>query len=200
MAKIIGLTGGIASGKSTVSNYLKAQGLAVVDADALVHAMQEVGGQLYKALVGYFGTAILSPDGRLDRPKLGQLLFANPDQMAASAALQDGIIREALARERDRFAASHAIVFLDIPLLFEKGYDSWCDAIWLLVVDEDTQLRRLMVRNGYSKAEALARIASQMPLSDKIPRADRLIGNSGQLAETFAQVDQYLEELKGDKR
>lgn len=195
MARIIGLTGGIASGKSTVSAYLRRQGVAVVDADQLVHDLQAKGGKLYQALVDHFGSGILCPDGELDRPKLAELIFSSPEQLATSSALQDEIIRQALAEEKARLAALHDVVVLDIPLLFEKGYDSWCNQVWLVMVDEATQLQRLMARNGYTLEEAKKRMSSQMSLAEKRSLADRVIDNTGDLQTTYAQVDQFLQEL-----
>ncbi|MGT2895636.1 dephospho-CoA kinase [Streptococcus entericus] len=195
MARVIGLTGGIASGKSTVSAYLRRQGVAVVDADQLVHNLQAKGGKLYQALVNHFGSGILRSDGELDRPKLAELIFSSPEQLATSSELQDEIIRQALVEEKARLAALHDVVVLDIPLLFEKGYASWCDEVWLVAVDEETQLQRLMARNGYTLAQAQTRLQSQMSLAEKQTRADRVIDNTGDLSATYAQVDQLLQAL-----
>lgn len=190
---IIGLTGGIASGKSTVSAYLREQGYAVLDADQLVHDLQAPGGSLYEALLGQFGSEILASDGRLDRPKLAELIFSSPENLELSNHLQDQIIREALAVERDRLLNQHDLIFLDIPLLFEKGYETWCDQIWLVAVDETVQLERLMARNSYSREDAKKRLSSQMPLAEKLKRADRVIDNNGTREETYKQVELLLE-------
>lgn len=192
---IIGLTGGIASGKSTVSRYLIEQGLAVLDADKLVHVLQAPGGRLYEALVAHFGAGILDQAGHLDRPKLAELIFSSPEQMAASSHLQDGIIREALRQELDSLLTKEAVVVLDIPLLFEKGYEAWCDQVWLVAVDEETQLNRLMARNGYPVEDAKKRMASQMPLAEKRQKAHAIIDNNGSLEETYKQVQSLLERL-----
>lgn len=192
---IIGLTGGIASGKSTVSAYLREQGYPVLDADQLVHDLQAPGGRLYESLVGQFGTEILASDGRLDRPRLAQLIFSSPENLELSNQLQDQIIREELALERDRLLRQHDLIILDIPLLFEKGYETWCDQVWLVVVDETVQLERLMTRNGYSLEEAQKRVASQMPLAEKLKLADRVIDNNATREETYAQVRRLLDKL-----
>lgn len=194
MATIIGLTGGIASGKSTVSRYLAEKGLAVVDADQLVHHLQRPGGRLYQVLVEQFGREILAEDGQLHRSKLAQLIFSSPEALAKSAELQDQIIREELAKERDRLVRVHDLIVLDIPLLFEKGYADWCDVIWLVVVDEQTQLDRLMARNGYTEAEARQRIASQLPLIEKVKLSDYVIDNNGNLDDTYQQVQRLLDD------
>lgn len=193
---IIGLTGGIASGKSTVSTYLREQGYPVLDADQLVHDLQTKGGRLYEALLAQFGPAILAADGQLDRPKLAELIFSSSENLELSNQLQDQIIREELAEEKDRLLAQADLIFLDIPLLFEKGYENWCDQVWLVMVDETTQLKRLMARNGYSLEEAQKRVASQLPLADKLQRADRVIDNNGSLETTYEQVQKMLDELK----
>lgn len=192
MTKVIGLTGGIASGKSTISRYLIQKGMAVVDADQLVHDLQAQGGRLYQVLVNHFGPQIVDGDGNLDRPKLASLIFSNPDSLRESSILQDQIIREELAEELHRKKQGEAVVFLDIPLLFEKGYEDWCDEVWLVVVDEETQLQRLMARNGYGLEDAQKRIRSQFSLEEKRKRADKIIDNSGSLDATYAQLDSEL--------
>ena len=192
MAKIIGITGGIASGKSTVTDFLRKQGYQVIDADQVVHELQEPGGRLYQALLSAFGSAILQEDGRLDRPKLGAMLFGNPELLAQSSQLQNQIIREELARRRDLLAETEAVFFIDVPLLFELQYEDWFDQIWLVDVTEETQLSRLMARNVLSQEEAEKRIAAQLSLQEKRKRADVLIENNGGLEETLAQVDRLL--------
>lgn len=196
MSKIIGLTGGIASGKSTVTAYLRQKGYQVVDADQLVHTLQAKGGLLYQALILAFGTGILGPDQELDRPKFAQLIFNDPAARKKSADLQDRIIRQELIKERDRLAQQEDLFFMDLPLLFELDYGDWFDEVWLVVLDEDQQIGRLMARNSYSFDQAQKRIAAQLPLAKKIRLADQLIDNNGSLEETYAQLDQQLERLK----
>ena len=196
MSKIIGLTGGIASGKSTVTAYLRQKGYQVVDADQLVHSLQAKGGLLYQALILAFGTGILGPGQELDRPKFAQLIFNDPAARKKSADLQDRIIRQELIKEWDRLAQEEDIFFMDLPLLFELDYEDWFDEVWLVVLDEDQQIGRLMARNSYSFDQAQKRIAAQLPLAKKIRLADQLIDNNGSLEETYAQLDQQLERLK----
>ena len=192
MVRIIGITGGIASGKSTVTEFLRQQGYQVIDADQVVHELQEPGGRLYQALLSTFGPAILQEDGRLDRPKLGAMIFGNPELLVQSSQLQNEIIREELARRRDLLSETETIFFMDLPLLFELEYDNWFDQIWLVDVTEETQLSRLMARNALSQEEAEKRIAAQLSLREKRNRADVLIENNGNLEDTLAQVDQLL--------
>ena len=196
MAKIIGITGGIASGKSTVTDFLRKQGYQVIDADQVVHELQEPGGRLYQALLSTFGSAILQEDGRLDRPKLGAMIFGNPELLAQSSQLQNEIIREELARRRDLLAETEDIFFMDLPLLFELGYDNWFDQIWLVDVTEETQLSRLMNRNALNQEEAEKRIAAQLSLQEKRKRADVLIENNGGLEETRQQLLDALQKLE----
>ena len=196
MVRIIGITGGIASGKSTVTEFLRQQGYQVIDADQVVHELQEPGGRLYQALLSTFGSAILQEDGRLDRSKLGAMIFGNPDLLAQSSQLQNEIIREELAGRRDLLAEMEDIFFMDLPLLFELQYEDWFDQIWLVDVTKETQLSRLMARNALSQEEAEKRIAAQLSLREKRKRADVLIDNNGSLEETRQQLRDALQKLE----
>ncbi len=195
MTKIIGITGGIASGKSTVVEEIRQAGYRVIDADAVVHDLQAKGGQLYQALLDWLGPEILTADGQLNRPKLSQLIFSSPEHQVKSAQLQNDIIRQALAQERDRLAQSEDIFFMDIPLLVELDYLDWFDAIWLVYVDEDKQVQRLMERNGFNQAQAQQRIAAQMPLLEKKKYATLILDNNGSLEDLQQQVRQALKNL-----
>ncbi len=195
MTKIIGITGGIASGKSTVVEEIRQAGYQVIDADAVVHDLQAKGGQLYQALLDWLGPEILRADGQLNRPKLSQLIFSSSEHQAKSAQLQNDIIRQALAQERDYLAQSEAIFFMDIPLLIELDYVDWFDAIWLVYVDEDRQVQRLMERNGYNQTQAQQRIAAQMPLLEKKKHATLILDNNGSLEDLQQQVRQALKNL-----
>ena len=162
MTKIIGITGGIASGKSTVVAEIRKHGYQVIDADQVVHELQAKGGKLYQALCNWLGTDILQENGELDRKKLGQLIFSSKDMLEKSSRLQNGIIREELARRRDELAKTQKVFFMDIPLLIEHDYMEWFDDIWLVHLDEKTQLERLVMRNHFSKEEAKKRMASNL--------------------------------------
>lgn len=199
MAKIIGITGGIASGKSTVTNYLRQKGCQVIDADQVVHELQAKGGKLYQALVSWLGSAILNEAGELDRPKLSQLIFSSQENLAKSSQLQNDIIRQELANRRDQLAKTEETFFMDIPLLFEQDYADWFDEVWLVYVNPETQIKRLKARNGYSQEEAQQRLASQMKLEDKVPYADFVIKNDGNLEELIEQIDKKLRRLRNDE-
>ena len=196
MVRIIGITGGIASGKSTVTEFLRQQGYQVIDADQVVHELQEPGGRLYQALLSTFGSSILQEDGRLDRPKLGAMIFGDPELLAQSSQIQNQIIREELAGRRDLLAETEDIFFMDLPLLFELQYEDWFDQIWLVDVTEKTQLSRLMTRNSLSQEEAEKRIAAQLSLLEKRKRADVLIDNNGSLEQTRQQLRDALQKLE----
>ena len=195
MGKIIGITGGIASGKSTVTNFLRQKGFEVIDADAVVHQLQNPGGRLYQMLVAHFGAKILLEDGELNRPLLASLIFSNPEEQEWSKSTQGEIIREELAALRNQLAQTEALFFMDIPLLFEQNYASWFDETWLVYVNRDVQLERLMKRDQISKEAAESRLNSQWPLERKISLASHSLDNNGNQEQLIAQVVQLLEEM-----
>ena len=193
MGKIIGITGGIASGKSTVTNFLREQGFQVVDADRLVHQLQRPGGRLYQVLVQHFGREIILENGELNRPLLASLIFSNPEERKWSKQTQGEIIREELAALRDQLAQTEAIFFMDIPLLFEQGYANWFDETWLVYVDRDIQLERLMKRDQLSKESAEVRLATQWSLDEKKKFASHVLDNNGSRDQLVSQVVKLLE-------
>ena len=192
---IIGLTGGIASGKSTVVEMIKEAGYKVIDADQLVHDMQTKGGRLYRALHDWLGEDILLSDGELNRPKLGQLIFSSEEMRHQSDEIQGKIIREELAAQRDGLAKEEDVFFMDIPLLIENDYQDWFDQIWLVAVSPEVQRQRLMKRNHLSAEEADMRIASQMPLSEKLPYASLVIDNNGSIDDLKEKVKSAIKDL-----
>lgn len=195
MGKIIGITGGIASGKSTVTEFLRQKGFQVVDADAVVHQLQKPGERLYQVLVEHFGGKVLLENGELNRPLLASLIFSNPEEQEWSKRTQGEIIREELAALRNQFAQTEALFFMDIPLLFEQDYASWFDETWLVYVNRDVQLERLMKRDQISKEAAESRLNSQWPLERKISLASHSLDNNGNQEQLIAQVVQLLEEM-----
>ena len=195
MGKIIGITGGIASGKSTVTEFLRQKGFQVVDADAVVHQLQKPGGRLYQVLVEHFGEKILLENGELNRPLLGSLIFSNPEEQEWSKITQGEIIREELAALRNHLAQTEALFFMDIPLLFEQNYASWFDETWLVYVNRDVQLERLMKRDQISKEAAESRLNSQWPLERKISLSSHSLDNNGNQEQLIAQVVQLLDEM-----
>ena len=193
MGKIIGITGGIASGKSTVTNFLRKQGFQVVDADAVVHQLQKPGGRLFEALVQHFGQKIILENGALNRPLLASLIFSNPQEREWSKQVQGEIIREKLATLRDQLAQTEEIFFMDIPLLFEQDYASWFNETWLVYVDRNVQVKRLMKRDQLSKNEAESRLAAQWPLEKKKDLASQVLDNNGGRDQLVSQVVKLLE-------
>lgn len=196
MGKIIGLTGGIASGKSTVTSYLREKGYAVIDADRVVHDLQAQGGELYQALVEHFGTEILLDTGDLNRPALAERIFSSQNEIAWSNQVQGEMIRKALARERDRLIEAEDLFFMDIPLLIEQGYLDWFDQVWLVYVTEDTQLERLMERNALTEGQARDRLAAQMSLDEKKALVDLVIDNNSKRDHLYQQIDRALEQIE----
>ena len=195
MGKIIGITGGIASGKSTVTEFLRQKGFQVVDADVVVHQLQKPDGRLYQVLVEHFGEKILIENGELNRPLLASLIFSNPEEQEWSKRTQGEIIREELDALRNQLAQTEALFFMDIPLLFEQDYASWFDETWLVYVNRDVQLERLMKRDQISKEAAESRLNSQWPLERKISLASHSLDNNGNQEQLIAQVVQLLDEM-----
>lgn len=170
---LIGLTGGLATGKSTVAAMLERCGATVIDADALAHQVMAPGSAGWRAVVRAFSPAILSPDKTIDRRTLGTVVFRHPARRRAL----ERIIHPRVAREQARLTRlaarkdPRAIVVYDVPLLFEAGIDARVDRIVVVTADRSTQITRLATRNGFTRAEALRRIRSQMPLRRKVKRA-----------------------------
>ena len=196
MGKIIGLTGGIASGKSTVTSYLREKGYAVIDADRVVHDLQAQGGELYQALVEHFGTEILLDTGDLNRHALAERIFSSQNEIAWSNQVQGEMIRKALARERDRLIEAEDLFFMDIPLLIEQGYLDWFDKVWLVYVTEHTQLERLMERNALTEDQVRDRLAAQMSLEEKKALVDLVIDNNSKRDHLYQQIDRALEQIE----
>lgn len=199
MTQVIGITGGIASGKSTVTAYLREQGYPVIDADAVVHELQAKGGKLYQLLLAEFGQEILDEEGNLNRAELSKRVFSDATVRQRLSTLQDAVIREELQSCRDTLLKQHQLVFMDIPLLFELQYENEVDQIWLVYVDAEQQVERLMARNSYSREEAQQRIAAQWPLAEKVKKSQVVLDNTGTPQATLKQVDEALSrDLKND--
>ena len=191
--KIIGLTGGIACGKSTVSAELRARGAAIIDADALAHELSQPHQPIYNAYVERFGSEIVAADGTIDRAAIARRVFADPAVRAEVEAIAHPIIRSA-AEERLRAARDEnkRAAVLDVPLLFEAGWDALADETWVVALPREEQLARLLARDKAMDAgEARARIAAQMPLAEKCARADVVIDNSG----TVEEIREYIGKL-----
>lgn len=195
MARVIGLTGGIASGKSTMARFFRDKGAAVLSADTIAFALAKPRQILYRLYVAHFGEEILQADGTLDRRGIGRLVFDNDAERQWLDETTHPILERAMRRQiAVKQAKNFPVIILDVPLLFEAGWDKMTEENCLVFVDEAVQLARLMRRNGYTEAEARARIAAQMPLSEKKKRADTFIDNNGSLEESFLQAEKLWKE------
>jgi dephospho-CoA kinase len=189
----IGLTGGVASGKSTVAAALREHGAATVDADLAAREVVRPGGPAYADVVAAFGPAVVAPDGTLDRKALAARVFGDEAARRRLNALTHPHIRRRMADEAARIEAGGGprVIVFDIPLLLDTtdGADLGLDGIIVVYADEPARLRRLTARDGLSEDEARRRIAAQVPLEEKMARADWVIDNSGTAEATRAQVD-----------
>lgn len=197
MTVIIGLTGGIASGKSTVSAMFKERAFTVIDADIEAKRAVEKGEPAYNEIVSHFGEEILLEDGEINRQKLGSFVFYNDEERMKLNSIVHPAVRQRMTEQKDRaIAKGESLIVLDIPLLFESKLTYMVDYTVLVYVNREKQLQRLMERNGFDKEEANARIRSQMLLDEKVKLADFLIDNNGDLENTEKQLDELLLQLK----
>lgn len=207
MTHIIGLTGGIGSGKSTVTRMFTELGATTIDADAIVHAMQAAGQPMLREIAAEFGDEVIAEDGSLDREALGAIVFRDP---AARARLGEivhpPVIAEMMRRAQAAVDAGDPLVVLDIPLLFEgrrsgrgSGAMMEFDATVLVWVSRDVQIERTRKRDGCTAEEAERRIAAQLPIDEKRALADHVIDNSGSIEQTRAQVVALVEKLTHGK-
>lgn len=192
---VLGVTGNIASGKSTVVRMLKAHGAHHVDSDVVYHDLIQPGMPLLTTLAETFGPGIIAPDGSLDRKALGTIVFSDPEKLA----LLDRLAHPAVIAESDRRVAAipTGVVVIDAVKLIESGHDAVCDEVWVVTIPEDMQVARLMQRNTLTEDEARRRVAAQPPMAPKIARADRVIDNSGSLDDLKATVDAAWSMLVG---
>ncbi|MDN3018419.1 dephospho-CoA kinase [Paenibacillus sp. BSR1-1] len=193
MSLIIGLTGGIASGKSTVSNMFKEMDITVVDADVEARLAVMKGESAYNQIVEEFGKEVLLEDGEIDRPKLGSIIFHQAEKRNQLNQIVHPEVRKRMnAKVEDAKIRKEQVVVLDIPLLFESKQTYLVEKTILVYVDKQTQLKRLIERNNLSIEDAEARIHSQMPLSDKVKLADAVIDNNGSIADSKKQLIEIL--------
>lgn len=194
----IGLTGSIATGKSTVTNMLKELGAFVIDCDKTARDVVAPGTRGIAKIEAAFGKDAVAADGSMDRVYIGDLVFRNPEMKKRLENILFPLIFEALDAELLRLERECAtpVVFLDMPLLYEVKYDSYVDEVWLVYVPFEVQLSRLMKRNGYTKEEALLRIHSQISVDKKKSLAQQVIDNSGTLEDTKEQVRSLWEGLQ----
>ena len=190
---IIGITGSIACGKSTVSNYLKSKGYIVIDADKIGHEALD-DDYVKEKLILAFGNEILE-DNKINRQKLGELVFGNSSNLNVLNSIIHPEIRKKILEKIDK-NNDKELIFIDVALLFEAKFDDLVDKIIVVYVDKNTQLTRLMKRNSISKKEALSRIVSQMSPIEKAKLGDYTVNNNFDVINTYEQVDKVLSELK----
>lgn len=190
---MLGVTGNIASGKSTVVARLVELGAIGIDADLVYRELVCPGQPLLGKLAGHFGEHIIAPDGSLDRPALGRIVFRDPERLRELDALTHSSVIREIDRRVD--AIESGVVAIDAVKLIESGHADHCDQVWVVTVDTDVQVTRLMERNTLPAEEARRRVKAQPPMGPKLARADRVIDNSGTLEETIAQVDAGWREI-----
>ena len=199
---LVGLTGGIATGKSTVSEMLRRLGCEIIDADRLARDVVEPEQPAWKQIVADFGRGVVNADGTLDRKKLGAIVFADPDRRKRLEAITHPAIRARFQARLDELAAQGfaGIVVFDAPVMIESGGYRNMDRLVVVVTDEATQASRLRTRDGTDDAEGRRKVASQMPLAEKAKLADYVIDNSGAPEATAAEVRRVFAALMADLR
>ena len=202
---VIGLTGNIGSGKSSVARLLRELGAQVIDADQVARDVVLPGKPALAALVEEFGSSILDENKALDRKVLGDIVFANPQARKKLNEIVHPYIKEVIEqtisdfRQKPPGASSSEVLVIEAPLLFEVGLDKKVDAVWVVIVDEAKQIERLVARDNLTPQEIKNRIASQLPQDLKRKRATRIIDNSGDFSATKEQVQKLWDELQNEK-
>lgn len=192
--RVIGLTGGIACGKSNVSSTLRTLGAVIIDGDLLSRELTAPGGEALPDIRARFGGGVFHADGTLNRRALGEAIFGDDAARAALDDIMQPRIRDLILRRMEEARASGApLCVLDMPLLYEAGLDALCDTVWCAWIPEATQLERLMARDGFTREEALARLCSQMPAREKADRAQVVIDTSGSISYTNAMLPALYE-------
>ena len=196
MKKVVGITGGIASGKSTVCKYLISLGYPVIDSDEISRNLSQKKMPIYNVILESFGLEYFLPNLELDREKLGRYIFSNMDARQKLNTITHPIIVEEMKNLIQK--SEENLIFLDIPLLFEAKLSYLCDTIVCVYVDQETQLKRLINRDGISKEYALTKIASQMSLEEKKKKSDYVIESKGSFTETQKNIKKILNKIKGE--
>lgn len=190
MTVIVGLTGGSAMGKTTISQFLKSKAIPVVDADQIAHEILTVDEVKVK-LMDTFGESILDKNQNIDRRKLGPIVFNDQRQLEKLNIIVQPYIRTEIVRQLDTFSASKVVV-LDAPVLFEQGYEKMVDYLMVIKTSAQIQVERLMQRDSLNEIDAQKRIQAQMPIEEKVKKADIVIDTSGTIEETRSQVVKWL--------
>jgi len=191
---LIGLTGGIGSGKSTVSKYLIQKGITIVDADLISRQVVEPGSEALAEIKDVFGEEYILPDGNLDRKKLGRLVFADKTSLWKLNYIMSNRIGEEINRQIE--ASESEITVLDAATLIEAGYDAIVDKLWIVDADDEVRIGRVMDRDGATRQEVIDRMNNQMSREERLARECTVIDNSGTMEETYANVERALAELE----
>lgn len=196
MSLVVGVTGGIATGKSTVVKCFEEAGIPIIDADIVAREVVEPGMPGLEKIKTVFGPEVINPDGTLARKKLGKIIFADDNKRELLNRSLGPFIRKEILRQIEVMKAKADLVIVDIPLLYETGYESLLDQVAVVYLPESIQLQRLMKRDHLTSIEAQQRINSQMPIEEKRKRADILFDNQGTIEEVKTQVQEWLAERK----
>jgi len=196
--KLVGLTGGIATGKSTVAKLLQEYGVPVIDADKIYFKLSQNGNSVWNAVRRAFGEEYLLPDGEIDRKALGRLVFSDDRAREKLNSVTHPIVKDEMLKIMNEIKnrKDPKLIVMDVPLLFEAGWNQWMDEVWVVAVPEEMQLQRLMERDKITREEALLRIRSQMNIEEKKRMAHRVIDNSQSIYHTKTQIEKILEELR----
>ena len=196
MTYFLGLTGGIASGKSTADEFFKKKIIPIIDSDLIAHKIMEIGQNGYKAVVDYFGTDILNDDQTINRRKLGGIVFNDKAKLKKLNELTHPLVHQEIKQQMARYRANQEkLVVIDVPLLFESGFESLCDGVLVISISPELQLKRLMKRNNFTEKEALSRINNQMPLSEKEKRATYVVANTGTINDLEKRLSDLLQKI-----
>ncbi len=195
---VVGLTGGIASGKSTVSRLFVEAGVPVICADELAREVVKAGSPGLAEIRRAFGDEVIDPQGELDRAAMARVVFHQADRRE----LLESIIHPRVAKEKEKRLTKlqrqgYSLAIVDVPLLYETGWDRFCNLVIVVTVSRETQEERLRARDGMSREDARARVDAQMPIEEKVERADRVVDNSGSVQHTREQIDSLVKELMG---
>jgi len=198
---VIGLTGGIASGKTTVATILQELGAAVLDADEVAKKIVQKGKPAYKEIIKTFGRKVLTSDGDLNRKLLGKIVFNDEEKRKKLESIIHPRVKEYFLEEIQRIKEKdpQKIIVLDVPLLLESGMETLVDEVWVVAVSEELQIKRIELRDRIGRQEALKRIKAQMPLKEKLKYADRIINAEGTLEDTKRQVVSLWREITGNE-
>ena len=196
MTYFLGLTGGIASGKSTADEFFKKKKIPIIDSDLIAHRIMEIGQNGYKAVVDYFGTDILNDDQTINRRKLGGIVFNDKAKLKKLNELTHPLVHQEIKQQMAQYRANQEkLVVIDVPLLFESGFESLCNGVLVISITPELQIERLMKRNAFTKKEAIARISNQMPLSEKEKRATYVVANTGTIDDLEKKLSDLLQEI-----